>query len=379
LWYRHIVNTTGTARKVLVAALALHLLLVANAVRQSSEPQFDFDRYWTIASTPGTPYRDFQVEHPIGTLLLFRTLAATTGSRNGFALGVVLINAVADMTIIAALVWGWGPAAGAAFAVTVLPIAALLLDRIDLWSMAAATVAVAAWKRERNLLAGASLALGAAFKLWPLMFGVLFAATWWRRRSARALASLLSMTAVSSVLLVVWWILAGWHGMYEVLTFRGATGWQIESTVGSVIHLVTRYPVRLEQDSWRIGTLVGPVTILMFVIAMPVCFWSVWRGGTRGHVGAGWLAGVSALLLLSALLSAQFAGWLLPGAAMSWVEGNRRSAALAWIAAALTGLFMAMYGSVVDGTLGAVLVVLRNVVLAVLCVSALVALRETAA
>jgi hypothetical protein len=188
------------------------------------------------------------------------------------------------------------------------------------------------------------------------------------------------MAAVSSVLLVVWWILAGWHGMYEVLTFRGATGWQIESSVGSVIHLATRYPIRLEQDSWRIGTLVGPVTILMFVIAMPICFWSVWRGGTRGHVGVGWLAGVSALLLLSALLSAQFAGWLLPGAAMSWVEGNRRPAALAWLAAALTGLFMAMYGSVVDGTLGAVgLVVLRNVVLAVLCVSALVALRETAA
>ncbi len=380
MWYRLIVNTTGTARKVLVAALALHLLLVANAIRQSSEPQFDFDRYWKIASTPGTPYRDFQVEHPIGTLLLFRTLAATTGSRNGFALSVVVINAVADMTIIAALIWAWGPAAGGAFALMLLPIAALLFNRLDLWSMAAGTVAVAAWKRERNILAGASLALGAAFKLWPLMFGVLFAATWWRRRSVRSLASLMAVAVVSSVLLVVWWILAGWHGMYEVLTFRGATGWQIESTVGSVIHLVTRSPIRLEQDSWRIGTLIGPVTILMFVIAMPICFWSVWRGGTRGRVGVGWLAGVSALLLLSALLSAQFAGWLLPGAAIAWVEGNRRPAALASLAAALTGLFMAMYGSVINGTLGALgLVVLRNVVLAMLCVSALVALRETAA
>jgi hypothetical protein len=178
----------------------------------------------------------------------------------------------------------------------------------------------------------------------------------------------------------VWWILAGWHGMYEVLTFRGATGWQIESTVGSVIHLVTHSPIRLEQDSWRIGTLIGPVTILMFVIAMPICFWSVGRGGTRGRVGVGWLAGVSALLLLSALLSAQFAGWLLPGAAIAWVEGNRTPATLASLAAALTGLFMTMYGSVIEGTLVAVgLVALRNVVLAVLCVSALVALRETAA
>ena len=377
MWYRLLVNET--ARRVLVAALALHLLLAANAAWQSSDPQPDFDRYWKIASTPGVPYRDFQVEHPIGTLLLFRTVAAATGSRNGFALAVVLINAAADLTLITALVWGWGPAAGAAFAVALLPIGALLFNRIDFWSMAAATVAVAAWKRERDMLAGASLALGAAFKLWPLMFGALFVAAWWRRRSVRALASLSSMAVVSSVLLVVWWILAGWRGMYQVLTFRGATGWQIESTVGSVIHLMSTTPIRLESDSWRIGATTGPVSILLFAIAMPICFWSVWRGGTRGHVGAGWLAGVSALLLLSALLSAQFAGWLLPGAAMAWVEGDRRPAALACLAAALTGLFMTVYGSVMSGALAAVaLVVVRNVVLAALCVSALGALRGMA-
>ena len=107
-----------------MAALALHLILMANAIRQSSEPQFDFDRYWKIASTPGTPYRDFQVEHPIGTLLLFRTLATTTGSRNGFALGVVLINAVADIS--SSPRWfGHGDRRPAPF-VTLLPIAPLL-------------------------------------------------------------------------------------------------------------------------------------------------------------------------------------------------------------------------------------------------------------
>ncbi len=365
------------ARRVLVAALALHLLLAASAAWQSSDPAPDFDRYWQIASAPGVPYRDFQVEHPIGTLLLFRTVAAATGSRNGFALAVVLINATADMMLITALVWGWGPAAGAAFAVALLPIAALLFNRIDFWSMASATVAVAAWKRERGILAGASLALGAAFKLWPLMFGVLFIAVWRRRSSLRAVAS---MVVVSSGLLVVWWALAGWLGMYQVLTFRGATGWQIESTVGSVIHLVSASPIRLEADSWRIGRITAPVSVLLFAAAMPICFWSVWRGGARGHVGAGWLAGVSALLLLSALLSAQFAGWLLPGAAIAWVDGDRRTAALAGLAAALTGLFRIVYGSVMSGALAAVgLVVLRNVVLAALCVTALVALRGTAA
>ena len=366
-----------TPRRVLVAAIALHLLLAALAAWWSSAPAGDFDRYWRIASTPGVPYRDFQVEHPIGTLLLFRALAAATGSRAGFALAVVVLNLIADLTIVSALVWGWGLAAGAAFAVGLLPITYLLLNRIDFWSMAAATVAVAAWRRERDVLAGASLALGAAFKLWPLMFAMLFAASWLRRKSLRAVTS---MAALSAVLLTVWWMLAGGHGLYQVLTFRGATGWQLESTVGSLIHLVTNSPGRREADSWRIGTIAGPTAILLFVVAMPVCLWAVWRGGLHGHVGAGWLAGVTALLLLSALLSAQFIGWLMPGAAIAWTQGDRRPATLTWIAGAMTGSFMMAYGSVVGRAPAAVgLVVLRNVVLAALLVSAVRVLRATAA
>jgi hypothetical protein len=364
-----------TPRRVLVAALALHVLLGVAALSGSAAPAPDFDRYWQIASGPGVPYRDVQVEHPIGTLLVFRSLAAVAGSRPGFALAVVLLNLVADSTIVAALIWSWGVPAAAAFAAGLLPIAGLLFNRIDLWSIAAATVAVAAWRRERDVLAGASLAAGAAFKLWPLMFGVLFLAPWQRQRSLRALAS---MAAASSVLLVTWWALAGWRGFYQVLTFRGATGWQIESTVGSLIHLVNT-TIRLESDSWRIGTITGPTTILLFVVAMPLSLLSVWRGGMRGHVGAGWIAGVSALLLLSALLSAQFVGWLMPGAAIAWADGDRRPAALTWLAGALTGVFMSVYGSVMSGAPAAVgLVVARNLVLVAALVGAALACRRPA-
>jgi hypothetical protein len=65
-------------------------------------------------------------------------------------------------------------------------------------------------------------------------------------------------------------------------------------------------------------------------------------------------------------------GWLIPGGALAWAEGNRRPAALAAAAACLTALFLADYDAVVAGAgLMPAVVVFRNVVLVAVAVDSL--------
>ena len=371
-----------TNRRILCAVLAVHAIVAILVLNGTPTPTSDFGRYYEIAATPGRPYVDFEVEHPIATLVLFRTLAHTARDLAAFAHRVVLVNAVADASIVAALWWAWGVAAAAVFAVAVLPVVDLLFARIDLWSMAAATIAVAAWTRNRRSAAGIAVAAGAALKLWPLMFVMLLVIDPVRRGLRErfynfAPSGILTFALTAAAFAGAMWLIAGIAGFWEVLTFRGARGWQIESMVGSVLHAATALPPRLESGSWRIGATTGGVTIVMFALAAPACLWSIARGAATGRIGTAWLAGVSSLLILSALVSAQFAGWLAPGAAIAWAEGDRRSASLAGTAILLTGIFWKSYGSVVEGrALMPEVVVGRNAVLAALAIAALRALAR---
>jgi hypothetical protein len=163
----------------------------------------------------------------------------------------------------------------------------------------------------------------------------------------------------------------------QVLTFRGATGWQIESLIGSLVHLAGSETMRMESGAWRIGTISSAASIAMFAAAAPICVWSSWRGARLDRVGAGWLGSVSTLLVLSALLSPQYVIWLAPAAGIAWVEGDTGLAVITAIAILLTQIFWSFYGSVLRSELPALLtVVLRNAVLIVLAVSAVASLRR---
>jgi hypothetical protein len=95
------------------------------------------------------------------------------------------------------------------------------------------------------------------------------------------------------------------------------------------------------------------------------------------RIGAGWLASVTALLLLSALLSAQYVIWLAPAAGIAWAQGEKRLALLTAAAIVLTQLLWSYYGAVLASAPPAlILVVVRNVVLAVIAVSAIARLAS---
>jgi hypothetical protein len=245
----------------------------------------------------------------------------------------------------------------------VVPLIDLFFLRMDLWPTALATFAAAAWRRERPVLAAIGWVAGAAFKLWPLMFLSLLLVSPGARRRIAPLA-----TAIAAGLMVVagWLWVAGPSGLYQVLTFRGAQGWEIESTVGAVWMLFEQTSMRVESGAWRIGTTSGPITILLFVLGAIPCLWMIWRGARTGHLGAGWAGGISVLLFTSALLSAQYSAWLAPASGVAWVEKDRRTAVLTGLVVFLTNLVFKSFHPLIHGSPRALTIVLaRNLLLAV--------------
>src|SRR5262245_37401589 len=154
--------------------------------------------------------------------MAFRTIGSAVRDREGFGVSLVIVNAIADAAIAGALVWGWGVTAAACYAFITIPIVDLFFLRIDLWSTAVATIAVAAWWRDRRIVAAIALAAGAALKLWPLVFLPLLLVP---ARSGGRAAPLAAAVAAGMAVFGSWLWVAGPFGLYQVLTFRGAQGW----------------------------------------------------------------------------------------------------------------------------------------------------------
>ena len=348
---------------LLWVSLAIHVPIAVVAVGKSKLPNADLDNFYDIGTRSGRPYVDFPVEFPVATAQTFRTLAPFAGDREQFGVSLVILNVAADVAIALALGWGWGIEAAACYALIVIPLIDLFFLRMDLWPTALATFATAAWRREHSALAAIGWVAGAAFKLWPLMFLPLLLVSSGARRRIAPLA-----TAIAAGLMVLagWLWVAGPSGLYQVLTFRGARGWEIESTVGAVWMLFEQTSMRVESGAWRIGTTSGPISILLFVLGAIPCLWMIWRGARTGHLGAGWAGGISVLLFTSALLSAQYSAWLAPASGVAWVEKDRRISVLTGLAVFVTNLVFKSFHPLINGSPRALTIVLaRNLLLAV--------------
>jgi len=278
---------------------------------------------------------------------------------------MVTLNVAADVAIAGALGWGWGIEAAACYALIVIPLVDLFFLRMDLWPTALATIGAAAWRRERPVLAAIGFVAGGAYKLWPLMFlPLLLVSSDGRRR----IAPIATAIAAGLLVLAAWLWVAGPSGLYQVLTFRGARGWELESTVGAAWMLFDRSSIRLEAGAWRIGTTSGPLSILLFVLGAVPCLWMISRGARTRHLGAGWAGGISLLLFMSALLSPQFSVWLAPAGGVAWAEKDRRTSVLTGLAVFLTNLVFKSFTPLLrDGAPRALLLLhARNLLLAFL-------------
>jgi hypothetical protein len=267
----------------------------------------DVQRAWEIAHESGQPYRDFPVEYgPLTTLIDRTVLAAPTVEATERRLA--LFNVVCDALVVVALTT-WGVRAVIAYLILSTPVMPFVYFRTDMLPVALLLAGLALSLRGKERIGGLSVALGFLAKLWP---AIAIPSLLSERRRAGAWA--LIATVVSTIAWLIW----APSGPWDVLSFRHATGWQIESTVGAIL-LVSGADPRLDQGAWRVGeslTIARPLLILALAIGIGM----VWR--YRRDAIATTLAATAVMLFVAPILSPQYVIWLLPFAAICWARGD---------------------------------------------------------
>src|SRR4051812_42179892 len=139
------------------------------------------------------PYRDFAVEYPPGSLLVF---VLPTWAHGDYASSFAWLMALCGVLLVA-VVASVRPAAAFYVALGPLLVGSLILSRFDLWPALLATAALALLVRGRHAWGWGLLGAAVAAKLWPLVLVPLALA--WSIRRGRPLAPL----AGAAVVLVV--------------------------------------------------------------------------------------------------------------------------------------------------------------------------------
>ena len=133
---------------MLWVALAVHvpIAVVAGVRSRVVRPGSDFENYYDIGTKPAGRTSISRSSFQRGDGKVFRTLAPIAGNRHRFGVALVIGSVVADLVIVAR--WpGGGRRGGSLLCFVAIPLLDLFLLRMDLWSTALATVAVAAWRR----------------------------------------------------------------------------------------------------------------------------------------------------------------------------------------------------------------------------------------
>jgi hypothetical protein len=332
--------------------------------------QSDAARYRTVAATDGRPYRDFDVEYPPVAVGMFHAI----GPRDfgDFRERLLLLQVACQGLIVLLLFREWGRRAGWSYLVLSTPMLFVVYTGFDLVAVAIAAGG-AALVRRRHAYAGAlAWVVGAFTKLWPVVLlpGLLV------RRQARAFAT---AVATGFAGLVVWGAWGGASAIGQVVTYRGARGWEYESLPGSLLRLVTRDALRFENGSWRLGrppAAFGWTISLLLVGAVTAIWWLAAHHRVLPD-GLAETAAITAVLVFGTLLSPQFVIWPLPFVAIAAASGVERPERWAGAASVLTLLDWFWFDPYRPAQLSNELVILgRNAALVGLLVVAVLELRS---
>jgi hypothetical protein len=318
-------------------ALRIVVLFVAIEAGKTSAPTDDLARFQQIRLRDGVPYREFPVEYaPIETLIVRLGMSADPAAT---AARVAVLAFAADVAIWWAVQIGWGTRAAERYLWIGAPLLIFIYTRFDL-----VPVALAAWGavlafRGSQRAGGAIMAIAALTKLWPAILfpGFLVAG---RKRS------FVWAVLVGTALATAWLAVGGIRGVTDVFTFRHAGGWEVESTVGTVVWIATGGPIRIEAGAPRIGSVSPEASVASFLVlaALVVTIWAVAMKRRRAAFGAASVAAIGALLACSSVFSLQYAAWLLPWAAVAWAEGDRRHFWTVVAIEVLTAVLFIAYG-----------------------------------
>jgi len=315
----------------IVALVAVRIFVAALLVAAPLDRDPWLARAETIASSPATPYRHFPVSMMPG-----ETVAILLVGEVPLAGTVAIVAFVADLAAAAAVARGWGRRAAAVYLALGLPMLAVAYVQLDLVAVALAAWAAASFRQRQDAPFAVLLGLAFWWKLWPL---VLAPAAWVGRRRA----ALIPAAVVLGVGGVAWFLWGGRDGPLQVLTSRGAVGWSVDGTVGSVVRLVTAEPAIAEAGALRVGAIPLWARAGLFV-ALAATQLAIWRDAERDRdrepFGATAVAAIAALLALAPVSPTLAAVWVLPFAAVAMGSDReeRRVAVLATGAIVLSGM-----------------------------------------
>jgi glycosyl transferase family 87 len=326
----------GAASPVLLAGMVAVriVILVVTIYVGNTRPILDGDirRFEEIGVEQGTPYRDFATEYaPVETAVI-RAIAgdglAATVTR------VALLWFVCELATAAALGWAWGKATATTYLVLGLPLLTQMSLRLDPLAVALAVVGLALARKGRERAGGVVLALAALTKVWPL-FLVPALLIDRRRRAAGWFAGAALVGGAA------WAIVGGAAAPLQVASFRGVTGWHIESAVGLLVWILTGGPTRGELGAIRVGALTTweRVGLGAATIALLAAVWTRarrWRGSVD-PLGVPAVAALAGAIVLSPVWAGHYMSWLLPwGAIAAGHREGRVTARVLFVVSILT-------------------------------------------
>ena len=248
---------------------------------------------------------------------------------------VAVLAFAADIATWWAVRIGWGTRAAERYLWLGAPLLVFIYTRFDL-----VPVALAAWGavlaiRGSQRAGGATMAIAALTKLWPAVLLPGFLVAGCKRAFAWAVL-------VGGGLVAAWVAVGGISGLTDVLTFRHASGWEVEPPQWS--RTSARGPIRIEAGAPRVGSVspAASVALLVVLAGLVVAIWVVAMRRKRAAFGAASVAVIGALLACS-IFSLQYAAWAscrgLPSRGLKAIAGF-------WMVASvevLTGILFVVY------------------------------------
>jgi hypothetical protein len=366
---RRLDATTAFWLIAIVGLIVLRVVAVAivldtpDAYKRNTAFGFDTARYHHIAEADGRPYRDFKVEFPPATLAYIEAVNGSTIDRTMHKLAVA--NLLLDIVAACGVAYGWGRRAATTYLVLGVPFLILpfIYFRIDLLSVALAIWGMALVKHRHEPAGGLTLVAAVLAKFWPL--ALIPALLVWRRWRALLVFAVVGLTSAAA-----WVAWSGTAGVKQVLTFRGAHGWNVESVVGGFVRIVAGGEIYRDVGAIRTGTIpswASPLLGLALVSVVACIWWQVSRARRPADVfvsGVAPVTAVCAFLVFSPVLSPQYLVWLLPFGAVCWVGGQRRLGALVGVAVLVTMVLTKTYSGFYDAEVGTyVVLTARNLLL----------------
>ena len=371
--------TVAIVALIALRVVAAIVLMNAGIAQDDNILGGDARRYDEISTNPGTAYRDFEVEYPPVTLAL---IEVTHGhDRQATLEKLILTQLVLDLATVGVLWWAWRRRVALAYLILSTPLILFpfLYVRIDLLSVFLATLGLGLARRGWERSGGAALAVSVFAKVWPAVLAPVLLI----EGKVKAGVTWIIGLVIGSVAWLAW---VGTTGPDQVLSFRGAKGWQIESLPGIWFHMTDAQHSHVESGAWRTAATMPdwsrPLLTLLSAITIIGAWWlaaRIRRAGSDDSVvyGDAPLVCVLALLVFAPILSPQYILWLLPWTAIVAAAGNRIVGGLTLAITALTAYIFATIHAQVDGRWFAVgPVVVRDLLLVVMMVVVIVQLWQ---